>query len=42
LESESKYKLFKMLNKEISFDIDVSGLPCGLNGTIHFCYIFHH
>jgi cellulose 1,4-beta-cellobiosidase len=36
LESESKYKLFKMLNKEISFDIDVSELPCGLNGAIYF------
>jgi len=36
LESESKYKLFKMTNKEISFDIDVSNLPCGLNGAIYF------
>jgi len=36
LDSDSKYKLFKMLNKEISFDIDVSKLPCGLNGAIYF------
>ncbi len=36
LESESKYKLFKLKNREFSFDVDVSKLPCGLNGALYF------
>lgn len=36
MESTSEYKLFKMLNKEIAFDIDVSNMPCGLNSAIYF------
>lgn len=35
LEGE-KYKMFKMLNREISMEVDVSQLPCGLNGAIYF------
>ena len=30
-----KIKLFEMLNKEITWDIDLSSMPCGLNGTIY-------
>jgi cellulose 1,4-beta-cellobiosidase len=31
-----EYKLFSMLNKEISFHIDMSNMPCGTNGAIYF------
>ncbi|KAK3197314.1 hypothetical protein GRF29_1536g1327378 [Pseudopithomyces chartarum] len=34
--SESKYFMFKLLNKEFTFDVDVSQLPCGLNGALYF------
>jgi len=30
------YKLFKLKNKEITFDVDVSKLGCGLNGAVYF------
>jgi cellulose 1,4-beta-cellobiosidase len=36
LEKPDKYKLFKLLNKEFTFDVDVSTLPCGLNGALYF------
>ena len=29
-------KLFSMLNKEISFDVGMSKLLCGLNAAIYF------
>jgi cellulose 1,4-beta-cellobiosidase len=35
MEDESTYKLFKLKNKEFSFDVDVSTLPCGLNGALY-------
>lgn len=34
--SDSKYQLFQVLNKEFTFDVDVSNLPCGLNGAVYF------
>eukprot|EP01065_Artemidia_motanka_P047223 TRINITY_DN733_c0_g2_i3.p2 TRINITY_DN733_c0_g2~~TRINITY_DN733_c0_g2_i3.p2 ORF type:complete len:461 (+),score=175.73 TRINITY_DN733_c0_g2_i3:89-1471(+) len=36
LEDESTYKLFKLKNREFTFDVDVSKLPCGLNGALYF------
>ncbi|EJD53243.1 Exocellobiohydrolase [Auricularia subglabra TFB-10046 SS5] len=36
LASESKYEMFKLLNQEFTFDVDVSNLPCGLNGAVYF------
>ena len=36
LDSETKYKLFNLKNKEFTFDIDVSNMPCGLNGALYF------
>lgn len=33
--SESKYQMFKLLNQEFTFDVDVSKLPCGLNGALY-------
>lgn len=31
----SKYKLFDLRGKEIEFTVDVSELPCGLNGAVY-------
>ena len=36
MNSDSKYELFKVLNQEFTFDVDVSNLPCGLNGALYF------
>merc|ERR1712083_47531 len=36
MEDESHYKMFKLKNKEFTFDVDVSNLPCGLNGALYF------
>jgi len=36
MENDSEYKLFDMLQKEISFDVDVSNMPCGTNSSIYF------
>ena len=36
LDSETKYKIFKLKNKEFTFDVDVSKLPCGINGALYF------
>ena len=36
LDSENEYKLFKLKNREFTFDVDVSKLPCGLNGALYF------
>ena len=33
--------MFKLLNKEFSFDVDVSRLPCGLNGALYFVQMDH-
>ncbi|KAH0610735.1 uncharacterized protein H6S33_011162 [Morchella sextelata] len=34
--SDSEYQIFNMKNQEFSFDVDVSKLPCGLNGALYF------
>ena len=31
-----KYILFRLKNKEFTFDVDVSELPCGMNGALYF------
>jgi cellulose 1,4-beta-cellobiosidase len=36
LASQSQYQIFKLKNQEFSFDVDVSQLPCGLNGALYF------
>jgi len=36
MEDASSYKLFQLKNKEFTFDVDVSNLPCGLNGALYF------
>ncbi|KAJ7612272.1 glycoside hydrolase [Roridomyces roridus] len=34
--STSAYQTFNFVNQEFTFDVDVSGLPCGLNGALYF------
>jgi cellulose 1,4-beta-cellobiosidase len=34
--SDTKYQVFKLLNKEFSFEVDVSKLPCGANAAMYF------
>eukprot|EP00727_Mastigamoeba_balamuthi_P012788 m51a1_g8131 putative glycoside hydrolase family 7 protein (571) ;mRNA; r:213479-215259 len=36
LETPETYKLFQLINREFAFDVDVSQLPCGLNGALYF------
>jgi cellulose 1,4-beta-cellobiosidase len=34
--SDSKYEMFSLLNKEFTFDVDMSNVPCGLNAALYF------
>jgi cellulose 1,4-beta-cellobiosidase len=34
--SDTAYQQFNLLNQEFTFDVDVSNLPCGLNGALYF------
>ncbi|KAG7086412.1 hypothetical protein E1B28_002367 [Marasmius oreades] len=34
--SDAKYQTFNLLNQEFTFDVDMSNLPCGLNGALYF------
>ena len=36
MEDDSNYKMFNLLNKEFTFDVDVSNIGCGLNGALYF------
>jgi len=36
MESTDKYEMFYMKNREFTFTVDVSNLPCGLNGALYF------
>lgn len=36
MESETEYQLFQLKNQEFTFDVDMSNLPCGLNGALYF------
>nr|ADB85439.1 GH7 family protein [Limnoria quadripunctata] len=33
---DDNYQIFNLLDKEFSFDVDTSNLPCGLNGALYF------
>jgi len=35
-QDDETYQLFKLANKEITLDVNVSALPCGLNGALYF------
>lgn len=32
----TNYEMFTLLNKEFTFDVDLTNLPCGLNGALYF------
>lgn len=34
--SQDRYQTFNLLNNEFTFDVDVSQIPCGLNGALYF------
>jgi len=34
--NETTYKMLHLNNREFSFDVDVSKLPCGVNGAVYF------
>jgi cellulose 1,4-beta-cellobiosidase len=34
--SETKYEMFKLLNNEFTFDVDMSKIGCGLNSALYF------
>lgn len=34
--STTKYQMLQLLGQEFTFDVDVSNLPCGLNGALYF------
>lgn len=36
MEGENKYQLYKLLDKEFTFDVDLSQIPCGLNAALYF------
>ncbi|EAW06831.1 putative 1,4-beta-D-glucan-cellobiohydrolyase [Aspergillus clavatus NRRL 1] len=36
MKDDNTYETFKLLNQEFTFDVDVSNLPCGLNGALYF------
>ena len=36
MESSSSYQMFTLKNAEFTFDVDMSQLPCGLNGALYF------
>lgn len=33
---DSNYEMFKLKGREFTFDVDVSQLPCGINGALYF------
>jgi cellulose 1,4-beta-cellobiosidase len=36
MENDNSYQMFNLLGNEFTFDVDVSKLPCGLNGALYF------
>lgn len=36
LADDDNYQMYYLLNQEFSFDVDLSNLPCGLNGALYF------
>ncbi|KAI9065904.1 glycoside hydrolase family 7 protein [Trametes sanguinea] len=35
-QDDANYELFNLKNQEFTFDVDMSNLPCGLNGALYF------
>merc|ERR1712203_1027474 len=42
MDSEDTYKMFKLKNREFTFDVDASKLTCGLNGAVYFVEMDKH
>merc|ERR1719323_2043146 len=36
MKDDENYQTFSLMNQEFTFDVDVSQLPCGLNGALYF------
>ena len=36
MDDDTTYTMFKLKNQEFTFDVDMSNLPCGLNGALYF------
>lgn len=36
LQDSTNYQMFKLPGNEFTFDVDLSQLPCGLNGALYF------
>lgn len=36
MNGNDKYQMFNVIGNEFTFDVDVSKLPCGLNGALYF------
>lgn len=36
MEDDNTYEMFTLLGNEFTFDVDVSGISCGLNGALYF------
>ena len=36
MNTNSTYQMYKLKNKEFTFTVDVSQMPCGLNGALYF------
>jgi len=36
LNTEEEYEMFQLLGKEFTFTVDVSDMPCGVNGALYF------
>ncbi|ORY01420.1 exoglucanase-like protein 1 precursor [Clohesyomyces aquaticus] len=36
MKDASNYEIFKLIGNEFTFDVDLSQLPCGLNGALYF------
>ena len=34
-EDDTTYEMFNLKNQEFTFDVDMSNLPCGLNGALY-------
>ena len=39
MDTDSSYAIWKLKNQEFTFDVDVSNLPCGLNGAVYFAEV---
>ena len=36
MQDDNNYQMFNLKNGELAFDVDMSALPCGLNGALYF------